>query len=402
MLGKEVMDKLDRIYSKCADIFSDCNFDFDHQYIYNSIPGVELTDLMLNPNKDFDSDRCRTAIARIDRDISELVKQVQTYCKSKKYKLLEIFSGDFNINNIRVIHKLMLDEHIGGLINKLCELFNKNYLDISSVYCTIVEGSKLSIINKADILTENTWIKASYLIDMIVSCMTYELTLNLSSTSLRRKIDEKSKEFNIDMSTCDTISYLVGAIGIATLFKKSKIDFRDKSGWPYKGDLISILHENLKDYNFTLTQYKKMGLMSVESYNQMFVRSAVGLQILKELIEEELENRKEYPWVYYVGDIENRKDIENIAPILKLYMENGFPLIQMRHLSDKAIIRVAVSHMLNILIRPIGSLRSISTDMSEHVIRYGGALRFELQKYCNTYDRKLEDLRIPEEIFIDN
>ncbi len=148
-----------------------------------------------------------------------------------------------------------------------------------------------------------------YVSTVIYNYIMYEIH-RFEHTSLFEQVRDKTlleyeqfintKELNRDSISLISLARLFGNLGIDTIAIGLGSNFRDKSMWPYKDNLLETLYELLKNSTIkksTLSKAKLMGFTDTDRLGVLKINDMILLEIFRRAIGSEIEYRKSNNWV---------------------------------------------------------------------------------------------------------
>lgn len=70
--------------------------------------------------------------------------------------------------------------------------------------------------------------------------------------------------------------------------KQSNSSKAEKSGWPFSGDILPVISNGLKSFNFTENTLRKLRLLNINEYNDLHFSDAISVQIIKTIVDIQL------------------------------------------------------------------------------------------------------------------
>ena len=220
--------------------------------------------------------------------------------------------------------------------------------------------------------------------------MSTELQLLTHKLALQTIIDRTLLQFNdipsIEYELCDIhdTMNIIDTIGSDTLIYLLNTDFTDKNYWPWKNNLIETLQFYLKDFKFTNSTYKKMTLMNTDEYKGVNKYKAILVNILKELVEYEIEFKKDNTWIFQ----------RNKARIIgDLIPYNIIPYVVQQQLSEKAYMRAIIATLAekDRLKIKLLDLISSSDNLQTAINSAGYREKYEIQRIIKGNDDIMKD-----------
>ncbi len=175
----------------------------------------------------------------------------------------------------------------------------------------------------------------------IVSIIVGEISWTTHHEIAYQVIDEVWLEFSEFTQYKDIFKNLnssksiVENLGINVLSYALNTDWNDKSFWPYKNDLLMTLRYYMEKREFTREKLKKMQLMGIATIDKIDIKELIILEILRRLINKEIEYRKNIQWVYKPS-----KDDKEYILTDKQISVCKFPMSIFKHYNNKVNARL--------------------------------------------------------------
>lgn len=332
MNGRQIQLEISKLRDKYDTLFSDNNISIT-DLINKHIPLFKTSglDYHILDNRDAE-------LNELKKKVEELAEELYKYGVSDKTRLLyQFFTSEF-----RPEVKLVLDNpSTESLYTRLNSIYGKNVIYVADMGIEIEESEFYTDdISDEDIIELFGKEYTLPFVELIGACIAIDMRIMLTKIGLIMLVKRAEREFNIKLKI-NSIEELIATIGRRTFFVHLFKNMSDIDIWLEQNNTLEFLKIKLKGINVNKTQFAKMQMIGTDKYKGMSKRSAIAMQILKDLVSMQIQFNKDNPWVLREHNKETIKvSNRNIQRELSQIYPRYFDL-----LSDKIIIRYAIMHI---------------------------------------------------------